>query len=834
MRITPRLFAYSAWLSAAFSLACENDNTVASARPHENSGGSAGSGSGGSSGGSGSSASGGTSGAEDPSCVDGIENGDEEDVDCGGSCGPCSCYEEVGEHLARCSGECVDLDQDPNHCGSCGVSCEAGTQGCVSGECVECSGTLGPERFTESLAPYTLGMKVQVVDIDGDSQNDLLYCTSTDAPTYSVRVKLGDGKGGFSEERELVAGRNAEVFDLNGDQRDDIAFIDEDGALAILYGEGQGEFTVSEPLSVGEGANSLAIADLNHDQRPDIAVVNYDSKDVSILLAAPEAGFLPEKRVAIELAGGRVQARDLNRDGHVDLVVGWDGFLQSLFGDGEGGFSLGLLDDQVPVQDFTLADLDGNAWPDLVVALERSVSDDPWVLGKVGVLLDYSGLITAGMTYHVAGDGRQLAIADVNGDGHPDIGALNMRTSAVDVLIGRGDGTLDAPRSYGSKRFPLGLAFGDLDQDAMPDLATVGNEVEVILNDDGRFGHRVYPTLNSARSLFMGDVTGDGVLDALVTNTWGGNLVIHEGVPGGFLRDPVRITHDPDNTGGYGPPVALADFDGDGVLDIALAREGVSFYGRNAEGGFEWRNTISWPGYITSLVTGDLDADGQPDLVATEGYTDTLRVRLGKPNTEFGTATTYTTGDWPNDAVIMDVNRDSVLDVVVASFSASEHGTLDVFIGDGKGGLTPRPRIDIDSHPLRLAPADLDRDGQLDLIVRFRGGFHVLRGDGDGGFALLSTQEDGSLSLNEYAHSLVAIEDFSGDGLVDVAVTIPDEARIALFRGTGDGGLLEPHHYPVAPSGAIVAADLDEDGRPDLAALGGDRVAIILNRARCE
>ncbi len=98
----------------------------------------------------------------------------------------------------------------------------------------------------------------------------------------------------------------------------------------------------------------------------------------------------------------------------------------------------------------------------------------------------------------------------------------------------------------------------------------------------------------------------------------------------------------------------------------------------------------------------------------------------------------------------------------------------------------------------------------------------------------LSTHEDGSSNLDEYATSLVAIEDFSGDGLADVAVSIPDEGRIAVWRGTGDGGLLSPSYYTVGNNSALVSRDLDGDGRPDLAALGLDTVTVMLNQARCE
>jgi hypothetical protein len=319
----------------------------------------------------------------------------------------------------------------------------------------------------------------------------------------------------------------------------------------------------------------------------------------------------------------------------------------------------------------------------------------------------------------VAGNGTDVQVADVDGDGKLDTGALDADTSSLDVLFGHGNGTFTDRRSFRLTGIPANVALGDLNGDRRVDLVAAGSTVEVALNAE-LFGQRAYPTIDGAQGLYLADVTGDGVVDALVTSGFGGNVVLHEGSRSGVFGDAVRVTNVPNNVQGYTPPLALGDFDRSGSLDLALAHDGVSIYQQSHGSTFELSGSLSWPGYLTALVSGDLDEDGRPDLIATEGYTDTMLVRLAKPGAQFDAGTSYETGDWPNDAFVADIDHDTHLDVVVANYAASQEGSIGVYFGRGDGTLAPPLTSTLVGSPLRITPADLNHDGHIDLVARYR------------------------------------------------------------------------------------------------------------------
>jgi hypothetical protein len=685
-----------------------------------------------------------------------------------------------------------------------------------------------------------------VADFDEDTHADLLFATTSGV----VHIKFGDGKGDFASEKQPVIGVQVEAADLNGDHHQDIVLVTPEEKVAVALGDGKGGFTLMDAMPVGDGPSAIAVADLNHDDLPDLAVANTASSDVSILFAKAEGGFEPEVRVGAVSPPSSIAVSDLNTDGDVDLLLGGAEGLQPLYGDGTAAFTQPLVPlSKIPeMKGFLLTDLNGDGRTDLVLSLGPTDVDDPWVKGRIGVQLSYRGSFGAGITYHVAGSGTDVKVADVDGDGKLDIGALDADAGSLDVLLGYGNGGFAERRSFALTGIPASLAFADLNGDARADLAAVGSTVEVVLNaGTSLFGPRAYPTIDGAQGLYLADVTGDGVLDALVTSGFGGNLVLHEGSSSGVFGSAVRITNEPDNSRGYTPPLAIGDFDRNGSPDLALANDGVTVYQRSHGSAFELRGITPWPGYLTALVSGDLDEDGRPDLIATEGYTDSMLVRLGKPAAEFDSGTSYGTGDWPNDAFVADVDRDGHLDVVVDNYTASHEGSIAVYFGRGNGTLAPPLTSALQGSPLRITPGDLNHDGRLDIVARYRGKFDVLLGDGKGAFELFASHEDDSAmttSLDDQANRFIAIDDFSGDGVPDVAVTLPGDlgaigpaqAVLAIWRGKGDGDLMAPEYYPLSRgASALAAADLDGDGLVDLAVLCpySNNFTVILNRARC-
>lgn len=878
MRIARVLGVSSSCLLVLPIAGCSNENVVAKLLPGPSSGGSgsnspnspdAGSAGGGPADGDGGQnpADGGPDGAS-PRCDDGVKNGDEVDVDCGGSCEPCACT----TGLQLCTGVCVDLMSDTNHCGACDVTCTAGTEGCVSGKCVECRGVLTPARYLDKRgSDQALGARV--ADFDEDSHVDVLFTTAADG----LRIKFGDGLGGFSSETALGLGLggNAEVADLNADQHEDIVFITPDEKVIAAFGDGKGSFTPLAPMPVGVTPSAIAVADFNNDGRPDLAVANTGSSDVSLLFANSAGGFDPEVRanflahdylqntdVPIQLAAAptSIAVGDLGvGGGNVDLIVTSDQGYQILSGTGTSTFigSLSGLTEAISgMGSLTLADLDKDGFMDFVLSIHRASTDDPWVAGHIEVAIRRSGVTR---TFYVAGSGGDVQVADIDHDGKLDIGAINSSSDTLDVLLGRGDGTFSATRSFGLDGIPFpattepaNFAFADLNGDTRIDVVATGSDVETILNmDNTLFGQRAYPTIESPQGLELADVTGDGFLDALVMGGWGGNLVVHEGNASGVFGPAVRVTNYPSDIGPIPAAFTVGDFDLNGSLDLALcdfdlqpADDGVSIFTRTSGLTFESLGRTPWPS-VEALVSADLDEDSQPDLISADGPANALQVRLGKPGAVYDTGTSYNTGNRVGDAIAADVNGDGHLDVVGSSYYPVHEIT--VFLGHGDGTLEPGPTTALDEQPLRIASADLNRDGHVDILVRYYQKFDVFLGDGKGGFSLFASHPDSTpsfSSLNIRAVPLIAVDDFSGDGLPDVAVTlsgglrvdIPDQARVAIWRGTGDGGLLPPDYYPMGGGvTAIKAADLNRDGRPDLAVLCdySNNLTVIMNQAVC-
>ena len=240
------------------------------------------------------------------------------------------------------------------------------------------------------------------------------------------------------------------------------------------------------------------------------------------------------------------------------------------------------------------------------------------------------------------------------------------------------------------------------------------------------------------------------------------------------------IWHDAEGT--YGEQPALADFDGDGRLDVALA------HGRCAEPG---------TGRVLVFAGG---GDG----------------RLGKPSQ-------VRVGDCPAALAVGDLDGDGDADLATAN---ARSGDVSVLLGRGDGGFAPAVSHPLDEDPRALALGDLDGDGDPDLVVTLgsdrygpdpRGGVATLLGRGDGGFHPATPYW-----YARETSSALAVGDLNGDRLLDLAVTSADgPGGVAILLGRGDGAFDPPKSQPfLSADSSIAIADLDRDGRLDLVAGG--------------
>jgi FG-GAP-like repeat len=238
--------------------------------------------------------------------------------------------------------------------------------------------------------------------------------------------------------------------------------------------------------------------------------------------------------------------------------------------------------------------------------------------------------------------------------------------------------------------------------------------------------------------LALGDVNGDGRLDAVTTNYAGNTVLLLLGQPGGGLLGSARF---PLPTRSIPAKVVLGDVNGDGRLDVLTASSGssnVDVLLGQAGGGFAPSSTYPTDTNPQGLALGDVNGDGRPDVVTANQDSHTVGVLLGLPAGGFGPVSTYPTGAYsgPRAVAVRDLNADGRPDLITANFGSNTVGVLLALAGGGFGAVSLYPAGPL-GGPLALAIGDVNADGQPDVVTaNFSGSTAgVLLGQAGGGLA---------------------------------------------------------------------------------------------------
>ncbi len=316
------------------------------------------------------------------------------------------------------------------------------------------------------------------------------------------------------------------LADLNGDTKLDLLVAEPNGNAVLLFlGNGDGTFLNSGSLSYPGSA--VAIGDFNNDGKPDVAVATtFFFGQIQIFLGNGDGTFTPGQ--LLQTGGGTptwMSTVDINRDGHLDLIVASSAFpdhVSVFLGDGEGNFTLKF--DFVPgaaPQQIAVADLNGDGQLDLAVANANSRNVTLWF--GVG-----DGSFRPGDSISTPFGCWSVVAADFNGDGKMDL-AFPIVSVGVYILLGNGDGTftlnqiVQVPLAGSTLR----IVADDFDGDGKLDLAVSDssfNNVRILLgNGDGTFGDGISVPVGAAPfSMAVGDLNNDGKPD-LVTGNIGGS-----------------------------------------------------------------------------------------------------------------------------------------------------------------------------------------------------------------------------------------------------------------------------------------------------------------------
>ncbi|PYN06158.1 MAG: VCBS repeat-containing protein, partial [Candidatus Rokuibacteriota bacterium] len=405
-----------------------------------------------------------------------------------------------------------------------------------------------------------------------------------------------------------------------------------------------------------------------------------------------------------------------------------------------------------------------------------------------------------------------VAVGDFNGDGRPDLAVVNIGSDArpcchydpgnVSVLVGNGDGTFQAPLTFGGGEHPSAVAVGDFNGDGKLDLAVTSYESCLGCTFHGPGRVSVFPgngdgTFQPPRSFDTGSlpINGDGTFQPAVDSP------------------------------GRGTPIAVGDFNGDGKLDLAAASpesNTVSVLLGNGDGTFQ--PAVDSPGRGTPIAVGDFNGDGALDLaLATNSQSNTVSVLLGKGDGTFQSPLTLGVGSGPYSAAVGDFNGDGKLDLAVSN---SYTATVSILLGNGDGTFLDTPNFPAgNTMPTSVAVGDFNGDGKQDVAVANTsswvcdprchwgsGAVSVLLGNGDGTFRAPLTYAAGSYP------SAVVVGDLNGDGVPDVAVANYGSHDISVLLGHGDGTFQAAVNLPAGDFPASVAVgDFNRDGKLDLA-----------------
>jgi len=700
-------------------------------------------------------------------------------------------------------------------------SCSVGSVGVLLGNG---DGTFQPAQSYPSGGLYSYS--VAVGDFNGDGKSDVVVaneCQTSACSGGSVSVLLGNGDGTLQPAQSYASGGvyalSVAVGDFNGDGKSDVVVTNEcqtstcsSGGISVLLGNGDGTFQPAQSYtSGGSVAFSVAVGDFNGDGKSDLVVANLcqtsascSSGGISVLLGNGDGTFQPPQSFA---SGGQyaysVAVGDLNGDGKLDLAVGNqcqtsacnNGGIGLLLGNGDGTFQAAqsYASGGVFTLSVAVGDLNGDGKLD-VVAGNRSSGDVSVLLGNGDGTVQAAQLYSSWNLYSVA-------VSDINGDGKADVLAVNLcqpgncGSGSVSVMLGNADGSLQADRAFTSSGIgPNYLAVGDLNGDGKVDMVVAdnclsssncnNNVVSVMLgNGDGTFQpgqtYSVGGAANSS-SVNIADLDGDGKPDLLVTNKCSdsgcnnGSISVLLGNGNGTFQAAQSYS----SGGRYALIAAVADFNGDGKLDVA--------------------------------VSNDDDA--------------TVGVLLGNGDGTFQPARTYSSGaGLPQAIAVGDFNGDGKADIVVAN-----SGVVGILLGNGDGTFQPVVTYSIGSgYGNSVAVADFNGDGKADLVVSNSNGIGVLLGNGDGTFQPLQIYAPGWNPAYGYGGvNWVVVGDFNGDGKADVIAA--GQTATSILFGNGDGTFQTG--IPYSPGGMLtVAGDLNGDRKPDLIVLQGGTSVVLLN-----
>jgi hypothetical protein len=713
-----------------------------------------------------------------------------------------------------------------------------------------------------SLGSASLSSPTVVADIDGDGLPDVLVAAGQDV---GVLRNIG---GGFFEPAVFVNGSPLgynpapfSVADVNNDGRLDVIAPDTAGSSntfwiaanqtsQVCYSKvtpvsvrrspagGTGSLTVTAAASCswaaatnepwititggatgkGKGTVSYAVA-----ANPDTARVGAISvADQSVVVT--QAGSLPGLQlgtgstISLGTSGATaVAAGDFNRDGKQDLAVavnnGSSTELLILLGNGNGTFGMPVPYALNAATQLVVADVNEDGYPDLLAVTG----------GSFAVLLNSGNGTFAAPVYYTTGVGiLNLAVGDFYRDGRVHVAVSTDWYGSVGVQVFQNLGNGEFVLTSTISGVGVWVAAADVNGDGYPDLVTAngaGSSYSVLLNNkDGTFAAPVTTNLNfNPNYVTAADVNGDGLPDLILTaqSDTGASVLLGQG--NSTFGTPVRYPLETAIVGG----TVVADVDGDGHPDLLIPTStGIAVMRNLGAGAFEQEDLLLSGGYtLGSVATIELKGDGHLSVVTPDPVSGSNAVLLFSNTTPRVCKFAVTPGSVQLGSPAATTG---MLTVTAASGCGWTATTNEPWLtitagGTGKGNGTVSYAVTANPDTARVgAIAVADQNVPVTQV---------------GSLPSLQLGTGSSISVGSSTATAVASADFNRDGKQDLAVAVNDgsSSQLLILLGKGDGTFAAPVAYTLNYATQLLAADVNEDGCPDLLAATGSSFAVLLN-----
>jgi hypothetical protein len=453
-------------------------------------------------------------------------------------------------------------------------------------------------------------------------------------------------------------------------------------------------FTPAVDYPVGGSPLAIVAADFNSDGRLDLATAS-SSSNVSVMLGNADGTFQAAQTSATGTNPLSLAVGDFNADGKLDLVTANAGDVSVLLGNGNGTFQApasinnGISPSCVAVGDFNN---DGKLDLGMTSNVYYGASYGGWYIGQANVLLGTgAGSFAAPIVTSLGwGNYDSEAFADFNGDGKLDFATHNALDGTVKLLLGTGTGALGAANNFYADYYSSSTSTTarDVNADGNVDLMVAGS---VLLGTGtGSFAAaQSYNAGASPKSLAVADFNGDGKID-LVTANAGGTVSVLLGDGTGAFRPPVIAA-----VGAGASGVAAGDFNGDGRADAASANSGANNISVLLNDGI-WPAlsapsfTITDPPSITEGNTGSTAVSFTVNLSAAYSQTVTVQYATANGSATAGSDYEATTGTLTfapgqtSKTIAVLVKGDRIGEYY-ESFVVNLSGAANAFITDSQG-----------------------------------------------------------------------------------------------------------------------------------------------------